>query len=70
MKQEKITFFWVILIELEKVHYFLCYYSIESILHNSFKVCKFIKTEVHGKCILISSRGKFTRLLYQKLILT
>ena len=67
MKEEKNTFFWVILIELE--NYLLSYYSIKSIQHNSFKVYKFLKTEVYTKYILISSTAKFTRLLYRKLIL-
>ena len=49
--------------------YFLSCYSIESIRHNSFKAYQFLKTEVHGKCILISSRTKFSRLLYLKLML-
>ena len=46
--------------ELKKVHYFFEALSIESIRLNSFKVYKFLKTGVHGKFILISSRGKVT----------
>ena len=42
---------------------FLSYYFIESIRHNSFKDYK-----VHGKCIIVSLRAKFTRLLYLKLV--
>ena len=33
------------------------------------EVYKFLKTEFHGKCTLKSSRTKFTRLCYLKLIL-
>ena len=40
--------------------FFWSYYSIESVWHNSFKVYKFLKTGVHEKYILISSRGKFS----------
>ena len=47
----------------------LSYYSIEAIRHNDFKAYKFPKTGVHGKHILVSSRAKFTRLLYLKLML-
>ena len=43
---------------------FLSYYSIESIRDNSFKAYKFPKTGVHVKCKPVSSRTKFTRLLY------
>ena len=35
-------------------------YSIESMRHNSFKANKFLKTGVHGKYRLVSSRAKFT----------
>ena len=41
----------------------------ESMRHNSFKAEKFLKTGVHGKYILVSSRAKFTGLLYLKLML-
>ena len=69
MKKEKITFFWVILIQLEKVLYFLGYYSIDSTGHNSFIVYKFLKPDVHGKGIVIPSRSKVTRLPYLKFII-
>ena len=70
MKKEKITFFWVISIELKKsTLYFWSYYSIEPIRYNSFKVYKFLKTGVHEKCMLINSKEKFIRLSYLKLIL-
>ena len=60
----------MILIKLEKVHYFLSYYSIESIRHNSLKFCKFLKIEFRGKYIPISSRATFIRFFfYLKLML-
>ena len=60
MKKEKIRFFWVILIEFEKVNYFFKLLSIDCIQHNSFEVkCKSLKREVHRKCMLMSSRTKF-----------
>ena len=48
--------------------FFWSCYSIEFIRHNSFKVYKFLKTGVHEKCILISSRGKFTWTFLPKII--
>ena len=49
MKFKSITFLRVISIEFEKLDYFLSYYSIESMRHNSFKVYKFSQKKVHGK---------------------
>ena len=49
--------------------FFKNYYSIESVRNNSFKAYKFIKTGVHGKYILLSSRAKFKRFLCLKFIL-
>ena len=48
---------------------FLSYYSIEYIRHNSLTICKFLKSGVPEKYILVSSIAKFTRLVYVKLIL-
>ena len=39
------------------------------IRHNSDKAYKSLKTGVHGKYILGSSRAKFTRLLFLRLML-
>ena len=49
--------------------FFKSYYSIESVRHNFFKAYKFLKTGVHEKYILVSSKAMFTRLLYLKLML-
>ena len=47
--------------------FFLSCYSIEFIRHISFKVYKFLKTGVYGKCLLISSRGKFAETSLSKI---
>ena len=56
----KITFFWVTLTEFRKVHYFSEATILSSPSHIiSLKSTNFSKHEIHGKRILISSRGKF-----------
>ena len=57
------------MIELKKVHYFFeatILSSPSDIIPLKFK--KFLKTGVHEKCVLISSRGKFTWTFLPKII--
>ena len=57
------------MIELEKAHFFLKLLFYQDIGHNSFRAYKFLKTGVPGKYKPVSSRAKFTGLLYIKLML-
>ena len=82
-EKNKSTLFWVILIELEKVHYFFkanILSSISYIILLNFPdrkkkkkkkriLLKFLKTGVPRKCTLLFSRAKFTKLLYLKFML-
>ena len=55
------------MVELKKYTIFWSYYSLISIGHKSFKVYKFLKTGFYGKCILISSIGKFSQTSLSKI---
>ena len=63
MKLDKIRKSYILLSNFDRIRkstlFLLSYYSIESIRHNSLKVYKFLKTGVHGKDVLVSSRTKF-----------
>ena len=73
MYLDKIRKTYILLSNFDKIRkstlFLLNYYSVESIRHNSLKVYKFLKAGVDGKYALVTSRTKFTRLTYIKLIL-